>query len=72
MNIKCLKKNVNVIYLPTEQHRALGTRSKMSVPSTSNWNLEVFGNVGFVLIRQSLQFVAFKAGEHDDSLRGKC
>ena len=34
-----LDKNVNVIYLPTEHQRALGTCSKVSVCSRSNWNL---------------------------------
>ena len=35
------KKNVNVIYLPTKHQRALGTHSKVSVRSRSNWNLEM-------------------------------
>ena len=30
-----------VIYLPTKHQRALGTRSKVSVRSRSNWNLEM-------------------------------
>ena len=34
-----LSKNVNVIYLPTKHQGALGARSKVSVPSRSNWNL---------------------------------
>ena len=29
----------NVNYLPTKQQRTLGTRSKVSVRSRSNWNL---------------------------------
>ena len=33
--------NVNVIYLPTKHQRALGTRSKVSVRSRSNWKLEM-------------------------------
>ena len=31
--------HVNVIYLSTKHQRALGTRSKVSVRSRSNWNL---------------------------------
>ena len=30
-----------VIYLPTKHQRALGSRSKVSVRSRSNWNLEM-------------------------------
>ena len=33
--------NVNVICLSTKHQRALGTRSKVSVRSRSNWNLEM-------------------------------
>ena len=36
-----LDKNVNVIYLPKKHQRALGTRSKVSVHSRSNWNLKM-------------------------------
>ena len=32
---------VIVIYLATKQQRALGARSKVSVRSRSNWNLEM-------------------------------
>ena len=32
---------VIVIYLPTKHQRALGTRSKVTVRSRSNWNLEM-------------------------------
>ena len=36
-----VRKNVNVIYLPRKHQKALGTRSKVSVRSRSNWNLEM-------------------------------
>ena len=36
-----MKKNVNVTYLPTKHQRVLGTRSKVSVHSGLNWNLEM-------------------------------
>ena len=40
-----LSKNVNVIYLPTNHQRALGTRSKVSVRFRSNRNLKMLGFV---------------------------
>ena len=42
LQILCCK---NVIYLPTEHQRALGTRSKVSVPSRWNWNLKMLAFV---------------------------
>ena len=44
-----VKINVNVIYLPTKHQRALGARSKVSVRSRSNWNLEML--VFFTLLK---------------------
>ena len=43
-----IKKNVIIFYLPTKHQRALEARSKVSVHSRSNWNLEmlVFVEVG--------------------------
>ena len=40
-NHYAVKKNVNVLYLPTKHQRAQATRSKVSVPSGSNWNLKM-------------------------------
>ena len=37
---------VGVMYLPTKHQRALGARSKVSVRSKSNWNLEMLGFFG--------------------------
>ena len=42
---KRISKTKNVIYLPTEHQRALGTRSNVTVRSKSIWNLEMLFSV---------------------------